>query len=34
MIFPELLNFMLKSEDMFLLLHGTTTVKTFISFAS
>lgn len=29
-VFPQLLNFVQKSEDMFLLLHGTTTLKTFI----
>ena len=29
-IFPKLLNFVRKSEDMFLLLHGTTALKNFI----
>jgi hypothetical protein len=28
--FPKLLEYVLKSEDMFLLLHGTSTLKTFI----
>jgi hypothetical protein len=28
--FPKLLEYVLKSEDMFLLLHGTFTLKTFI----
>lgn len=30
-VFPKLLDFVLKSEDMFLLLHGTTALKTFIN---
>lgn len=29
-VFPQLLNFVKKSEDMFLLLHGTTAIKNFI----
>jgi hypothetical protein len=29
--FPKLLEYVLKSEDMFLLLHGTTALKTFIN---
>lgn len=33
-IFPHLLDYINKSEDMFLLLQGTTTLKTFISIAS
>ena len=33
-IFPILLDYIYKSEDMFLLLQGTTTLKTFISIAS
>jgi len=33
-IFPDLLDYIYKSEDMFLLLQGTTTLKTFISIAS
>jgi hypothetical protein len=33
-IFPNLLDYIYKSEDMFLLLQGTTTLKTFISIAS
>ena len=32
--FPNLLDYIYKSEDMFLLLQGTTTLKTFISIAS
>ena len=29
-VFPQLINYINKSDDMFLLLHGTTTLKTFI----
>jgi hypothetical protein len=29
-VFPQLINFVLKSEDMFLLLHGTSAIKNFI----
>jgi len=29
-VFPRLLHFVLKSEDMFLLLNGTTTIKNFV----
>lgn len=29
-VFPQLLNFVLKSEDMLLLLHGTTALKNFV----
>jgi hypothetical protein len=28
--FPKILEYVQKSDDMFLLLHGTTTLKTFI----
>ena len=28
--FPKLLEYVLKSEDMFLLLHGTSALRTFI----
>ena len=29
-VFPQLMNFVKKSDDMFLLLHGTTALKNFI----
>jgi hypothetical protein len=29
-VFPKLMNFVKKSEDMFLLLHGTVAIKNFI----
>ena len=29
-MFPKLLEYVLKSEDMFLLLHGTSALRTFI----
>lgn len=29
-VFPQLLNFVHKSDDMFLLLHGTTALKNFV----
>lgn len=29
-VFPQLMNFVKKSEDVFLLLHGTTALKNFI----
>ena len=29
-VFPQLLEYIRKSDDMFLLLHGTSTLKTFI----
>jgi hypothetical protein len=29
-VFPKLLEYVLKSEDMFLLLYGTTALKTFV----
>ena len=29
-VFPQILNYVEKSEDMFLLLNGTQTLKTFI----
>jgi len=29
-VFPKLMNFVKKSEDMFLLLHGTAAIKNFI----
>jgi hypothetical protein len=32
-VFPELLSFMERSDDMFLLLNGTTALKTFIHLA-
>ena len=32
-VFPQLLSFIERSEDMFLLLHGTTALKTFIHLA-
>jgi len=32
-VFPELVNFIEKSDDMFLLLNGTTALKTFIHLA-
>ena len=31
-VFPKLLTFVQKSDDMFLLLHGTTALKTFINY--
>ena len=33
-VLPKLLTFIEKSEDMFLLLHGTTALKSFIHLAS
>lgn len=33
-VFPQLLNFVRKSEDMFLLLHGTAALKNFIFYGS
>ena len=33
-VLPQLLSFIERSEDMFLLLHGTTALKTFIHLAS
>jgi len=33
-VFPDLLNYVEKSDDMFLLLNGTTAIKTFIHLAS
>jgi hypothetical protein len=33
-VFPKLLEYVEKSEDMFLLLNGTTALKTFIHYAS
>lgn len=33
-VFPKLLEYVNKSDDMFLLLHGTTTLKTFIHLGS
>ena len=32
--FPKLLDYVLKSEDMFLLLYGTSALRTFIHLAS
>jgi hypothetical protein len=34
MIFPHLIEYLNASDDMFLLLHGTTTMKTFIHSAA
>lgn len=33
-VFPQLLDYVHKSEDMFLLLHGTAALKTFIHLGS
>ena len=33
-VFPKLIEYVEKSEDMFLLLNGTTTMKTFIHLAA
>ena len=33
-VFPNLLSYVGKSDDMFLLLHGTNALRTFISIAS
>lgn len=32
-VFPDLISYVERSDDMFLLLHGTTTLKTFINLA-
>ena len=33
-VFPKLLNYVKKSDDMFLLLHGTSALRTFINLAA
>jgi hypothetical protein len=32
-VFPQLMQYVLKSDDMFLLLHGTSALRTFIHIA-